>query len=107
MARLSSPIPAQQPMIVRYVQPNRSGIQANNYARHSIGYVVRGKKCIYYGDLCHEIPQGTLFYMGTGSHYTEDIPEAGKNFEQIVFYYTSAQLSKVLNNPRIRKTFGL
>ena len=85
-------------MIVRYVQPNRSGIQANNYARHSIGYVVRGKKCIYYGDLCHEIPQGTLFYMGTGSHYTEDIPEAGKNFEQIVFYYTSAQLSKVLNN---------
>ena len=98
MARLSSPIPAQQPMIVRYVQPNRSGIQANNYARHSIGYVVRGKKCIYYGDLCHEIPQGTLFYMGTGSHYTEDIPEAGKNFEQIVFYYTSAQLSKVLNN---------
>ena len=55
-------------MIVRYVQPNRSGIQANNYARHSIGYVVRGKKCIYYGDLCHEIPQGTLFYMGTGSH---------------------------------------
>ena len=98
MARLSSPIPAQQPMIVRYVQPNRSGIQANTYARHSIGYVVRGKKCIYYGDLCHEIPQGTLFYMGTGSHYTEDIPEAGKNFEQIVFYYTSAQLSKVLNN---------
>ena len=30
------------------MQPNRSGIQANNYARHSIGYVVRGKKCIYY-----------------------------------------------------------
>ena len=74
-------------MIVRYVQPNRSGIQANNYARHSIGYVVRGKKCIYYGDLCHEIPQGTLFYMGTGSHYTEDIPEAGA--DRVLLYFRS------------------
>ena len=37
-------------MIVKYVQPDRSGIQAHNFTRHSIGYVVRGKKCVYYGD---------------------------------------------------------
>ena len=61
-------------MIVKYVQPDRSGIQAHNFTRHSIGYVVRGKKCVYYGDVCHEIPQGTLFYMGMGNHYTEDVP---------------------------------
>ena len=35
-------------MIVKYVQPDRSGIQAHNFTRHSIGYVVRGKKCVYY-----------------------------------------------------------
>ena len=85
-------------MIVKYVQPDRSGIQAHNFTRHSIGYVVRGKKCVYYGDVCHEIPQGTLFYMGMGNHYTEDVPEQGKNFEQIVFYYTSDQLSRILNH---------
>ena len=59
---------------------------------------MRGKKCVYYGDVCHEIPQGTLFYMGMGNHYTEDVPEQGKNFEQIVFYYTSDQLSRILNH---------
>lgn len=88
MSRSNPTSTAQQPMIVKYVQPDRSGIQAHNFTRHSIGYVVRGKKCVYYGDVCHEIPQGTLFYMGMGNHYTEDVPEQGKNFEQIVFYYT-------------------
>ena len=98
MSRSNPTSTAQQPMIVKYVQPDRSGIQAHNFTRHSIGYVVRGKKCVYYGDVCHEIPQGTLFYMGMGSHYTEDVPEQGKNFEQIVFYYTSDQLSRILNH---------
>ena len=36
--------------------------------------------------------------MGTGNHYTEDIPENDKPFEQIVFYYTQDQLSRILNN---------
>jgi len=98
MSRSNPTSTAQQPMIVKYVQPDRSGIQAHNFTRHSIGYVVRGKKCVYYGDVCHEIPQGTLFYMGMGNHYTEDVPEQGKNFEQIVFYYTSDQLSRILNH---------
>lgn len=55
MSRSNPTSTAQQPMIVKYVQPDRSGIQAHNFTRHSIGYVVRGKKCVYYGDVCHEI----------------------------------------------------
>lgn len=98
MVRLSDSAQAQQPMIMKYMLSDRNGIQAHNYARHSIGYVVRGKKNIYYGDTCYEIPQGSLFYMGTGNHYTEDIPDNDKPFEQIVFYYTQEQLSRILNN---------
>ena len=98
MVRSSEAAPVQQPMIMKYVLTDRNGIQAHNYTRHSIGYIIRGKKYIYYGDTCYAIPQGTLFYMGTGNHYTEDIPENDKPFEQIVFYYTQDQLSRILNN---------
>lgn len=88
---------AHQPMIVKYTQAVRTGIQSHNLTRHGIGYVVHGKKYIYYGDIRHEVKKGELFYLGTGNHYTEDISEQGKNFEQIVFYYTPEQLTKILN----------
>ena len=88
----------QQPMIVKYVQPYRNGIQAHNLTRHGIGYLLRGKKYIYYGDVRHEINRGDVFYLNTGPHYMEDIPENGKPFEQIVFYYTPEQLARILSN---------
>ena len=90
------PTSTQQPMIVKYVQPYRNGIQSHNLSRHSIGYILRGKKYIYYGDVRHEVNRGDLFYLGTGHHYTEDIPENGKPFEQITFYYTPEQLGRIL-----------
>lgn len=88
--------PTQQPMIVKYVQPYRNGIQSHNLSRHGIGYILRGKKYIYYGDVRHEVNRGDLFYLSTGHHYTEDIPENGKPFEQITFYYTPEQLGRIL-----------
>ncbi len=90
------PIPPQQPMIVKYVQPHRSGIQSHNLSRQAIGYVLRGRKDIYYGDVRHEVVRGDLFYLGSGHHYTENIPETNKPFEQIVFYYTPEQLARIL-----------
>lgn len=89
--------PTSQPMIVKYVQPERNGIQSHHLTRHCIGYVVRGRKYIYYGDVRHLVNRGDVFYLGVGSHYTEDIPEAGRNFEQITFYYSSEQLSRILS----------
>ena len=88
----------QQPMIVKYVQPSRNGIQSHNLARNAVGYVVRGKKYIYNGDTRLEVNRGDLFYLGAGHHYTEDIPEGGRPFEQIVFYYTPEELAKILNS---------
>lgn len=88
----------QQPTIVKYVQPYRNGIQSNTLHRHAIGYVLRGKKYIYYGDVRHEINRGDVFYLSTGHHYIEDMPENNKPFEQIVFYYDTEQLNKILNN---------
>lgn len=88
----------QQPMIVKYVQPFRNGIQSHNLTRQGIGFILRGKKYIYYGDVRHEVNQGDLFFLGAGHHYTEDVPEAGKPFEQIVFYYHPEQLSRILTH---------
>ncbi len=85
-------------MIVKYVQPYRNGIQSHNFSRHGIGYVLRGKKYIYYGDVRHEVHRGEMFYLSTGHHYTEDIPEEGKPFEQIVFYYNPELLGRILSN---------
>ena len=86
-----------QPMIVKYVQQERNGIQSHQLTRHCIGYVVRGRKYIYYGDVRHVVNQGDVFYLGLGNHYTEDIPESGRIFEQIAFFYSSEQLSRILS----------
>ena len=88
----------QQPVIVRYVQPSRNGIQSHNFSRNVVGYVLRGKKYIYNGDTRIEVNRGDLFYMGSGHHYTEDIPDGSKPFEQILFYYTPDDLSRILNS---------
>ena len=87
----------QQPVIAKYVQPYRNGIQSYNLTRHGIGYVLRGKKYIYDGDIRHQVNRGDVFFLNAGHHYIEDIPENGKPFEQIIFYYTPAQLARILS----------
>lgn len=98
MIKQESTIIANQPMIMKYIQPFRGGIQSQNLNRHGIGYVLRGHKYIYDGDSRQEIGRGDIFYLGTGCHYMEDIPEDTRPFEQIIFYYTNEQLSHILNN---------
>ena len=91
------PVP-QQPTVVKYVQPSRIGIQSHTLTRHCIGYIRRGTKYIYYGDVRHAVGAGEVFYLSAGTHYTEDVPTGSRNFEQVVFYYTSEQLARILNN---------
>ncbi len=86
----------EQAVIVKYVQPVRSDLQLHTFARHGIGYVMRGRKYIYSGDVRHEVKSGDLFYLNIGNHYTEDVPEEDHPFEQIVFFYTSEELSGAL-----------
>jgi len=91
------PASTQQPIIVKYVQQYHNGIQSFNLSRHGIGYVLRGKKYIYTGDVRQAVNRGDMFFLGTGNHYVEDIPESNRPFEQIIVYYTPAQLAKILS----------
>ena len=85
-----------QPTIVKYVEPNCSGIQLLNLSRCARGYVVRGRRNVYYGDKHYTISRGEVFYLGVGNHYIEDISEDGRPFEQIVVYYSPALLQRIL-----------
>ena len=85
-----------QPTIVKYVETSRGGIHLLTLSRCAIGYVVRGEKHIYYGDTLHTIARGEMFYLGIGTHYVEDIPEEGRPFEQIVVYYSTKLLQRIL-----------
>lgn len=86
----------QQPIITKHQQMHRGGIQLYSLSRHAIGYVLKGKKYIYYGDTRHEINRGELFYLNIGNHYIEDVPEDGKPYEQIMFYYSTEMLGEIL-----------
>lgn len=89
---------AQQPKIVKYVQPSGNGIQSHNLSRHAIGYILHGTKYIYYGDIRHEVNRGDMYFLNIGHHYTEDVPEDGHPFEQIVCYYSPEELSRILSH---------
>ena len=96
---------AQQPMIVKYIETTHNGIQSQTLARYAIGYVLRGTKYIYDGDKRQLLSRGDVFYMGVGRHYVEHVPENGQPFEQIMFYYTPADLQRILLHLNI--TYGL
>jgi hypothetical protein len=87
----------QQPTIVKYTQSYRNGIQATTLHRHAIGYVLRGKRYIYHGDARQEVKEGSVYYLGVGNHYIEDVPDPGKSFEQIVCFYDTHQINQILN----------
>lgn len=88
----------QQPVITRMQQLQRGGIQSYTITRYAIGYVLRGRKYIYYGDRRYEAHAGDLFYLGIGTHYIEDIPEDNKPYEQIVFFCSPDLLRDILSD---------
>lgn len=92
-------------MIVKYVQSSHNGIQAISLYRHTIGFLLKGRKYLYDGDVRREIRAGELFYLSIGTHYIEDVPEENRSFEQIVFYYDTPQMNRILHYLGI--TYGL
>lgn len=86
----------QMPGIFKYEQHERTGVQASQFGRFGIGYVLRGRKYIYYGDVRYEVERGEMFYFSAGTHYMEDVPEEDRPFEQITFFFTSSMLSNAL-----------
>jgi len=85
-----------QPMVVKYVETEPSGVRSLTLSRYAIGYVVHGTKYIHSGDTRKNLTKGDMFFLGVGLHYTEELPESDRPFEQIVFYYTPEELQRIL-----------
>ena len=96
MSKKTDTTASQQPAIVRYSQSERVGIRSFMFSRHAIGFIMHGRMLIYYGDTAKEISAGNLFYLPSGHHYIDYIPEGKQPFEQIVVYFTPEQLSNCL-----------
>lgn len=101
----SSNSPAQQPMIVKYVETLHSGIQTHQLSRNAIGYILRGTMHVYEGDKRETLTRGDVFYLGIGRHYIERCPENSQPFEQVMFYYAPEDLQRILMHLNI--TYGL
>ena len=96
---------AQQPMIVKYQESLHNGIQSLVLSRYAIEYILRGTKYIYDGDKRQTLSRGEVFYLGIGHHYIENIPDGGLPYEEVLFYYTSDDLQRILMHLNI--TYGL
>lgn len=95
----------QQPMIVKYTETLHNGIQSQVLSRYAVGYILQGTKYIYDGDQRQVLTRGTVFYLGIGHHYIENCPDNNQPFEQILFYYTPADLQRILMHLNI--AYGL
>lgn len=91
----TTPSGTQQPTIAKYVQTIRTGIRSQSLTRHCIGFVLRGTKYIYYGDVRHAVTRGKVFYLDIGTHYIEDIPDNGRSYEEVILFYSSQQLANI------------
>lgn len=88
--------PSRQPVVVKTSETSMAGIRSFEASRYVIGYVLSGYKYIYNGDLRSEISPGDVFFLSKGIHYIEEVPDARKPFEQIMFFYTPEQLGRIV-----------
>lgn len=96
---------APQPMIVKFNEPSRGGIQSLLLSRHAIGFVLQGRKQIYQGDKRYSIERGEVYFLDAGRHYVENTAAEGKPYEEIVFYYTPLELQHTLQS--LNMTYGM
>ncbi len=83
-------------IVVKYTTSHNTGVEQNRLTRNAIGYVLKGEKYIHNDDRFIRVATGDIFFLGQGSHYVENIPPTSEPFEQIVFYYTPADLQHVI-----------
>ncbi len=88
--------PERQPMIVRTSESQMVGIRSFAASRYAIGYIVSGYKFIYTGDVRCQATPGDIFFLTKGTHYIEEIPDGRKPFEQIMFFFTSEQIGRII-----------
>lgn len=91
-----SPQLSEQPLIVRYVENTHNEIRAYTLSRCAVGYILHGEKSIYYGDKCYKFGPGEVFFLGMGRHYLRNNAEEKHPFEQLLFFYSSSELQRIL-----------
>lgn len=86
----------EKPLIEKYAADSGNEIRSCTLSRCAVGCVLRGEKYVYYGDECFRISPGQLFLLEAGVHYMKDeSPEEGE-YEQILIYYSAAELEREL-----------
>ncbi len=87
----------RQPIIIRTTDTHPTGQRSFFTSRYALGYVVSGQKSIYTGgDIRSLAEPGNIFFLSKGEHRIEDKPHGHRPFEQILFFYTAEQISRII-----------
>ncbi len=86
----------RQPVIIKTCEPSMGGMHTFETSRYAVGYVLSGYKRLYIGDVCDVVRPGNIFFLSKGSHFIEDMPDARRPFEQIIFFYTPEQIGRII-----------
>ena len=84
------------PAVTKFTEKVNHGIVSVMLRRVAITYILKGRKCIYCGDLCTPIDAGSIVVCDTGLHYEENITVPDGTFEQITFYASPDLLQTVI-----------
>lgn len=98
----SSLIPPHSDTINRYVSEKYIGIQTVALEKSVIGYVHHGMKTIYSEDKSWTVAPDGIYYIPGGIYHVENLPGDNKLFEEVVFSFSSDQISHLLSYDELR-----
>lgn len=92
----------REPTIVRLMQKEHGGMVLHRQNRDAVGYIMNGTKYFYDGDRRKEAKSGEMFYLPKGYKYIENMPNGEEPYEEIVFYYSSEEMSDIITGLHAR-----
>ena len=99
---MDSRLDTQKVIIIKNTVSKSDGIKSQILSRYCIGYVIKGVKYLYSADGSPRIVKaGEIFYMNIGQHYTDNIPDKDKPYEEVLFYYTPEIIGGILTDLRV------
>lgn len=81
--------------VVKIVEASSRGLSVTNQSKVAIGYVVKGKKTIYCTGEPRVVEEGSLYFIGEGVHYVENVTTSS-HYEEIVFHIPTSVLQAVV-----------
>lgn len=87
---------AEHSSISKNVTSSVGEIETHHLSDCIVGYLVSGEKYIYGDNVTQKIAQGELFFLGTGCHYTREVPTGGVPYEELLVRYSADDLQRLL-----------